>query len=82
LEQAANRLETTRAALELAVQQSELAQENLRLGRKAFELGETDLVGLLRVQGLAFVAQRNREQRSLELNLNVARYNQAAGELP
>jgi outer membrane protein TolC len=82
LQQAQNTLRTTRAAVALAQRQHELAQENLRLARKAFALGETDLVGLLRVQSLAFAAERNLQQRGLQLELDIARYNQAIGVIP
>jgi len=39
-----------------------LAQDYLRLAQVAFEAGETDLIGLLRVQSLAFAAERRERE--------------------
>ncbi|MEN8130954.1 MAG: TolC family protein [Pseudomonadota bacterium] len=80
--QAKQELEFAQAELELAREQKQLSLENLRLAKIAFEAGETDLVGLLRVQGLAFSAERRETQLHIIRQRSVARYNQALGVLP
>lgn len=82
LHEAAHNLEVTREELKVVEEQNRLAQENLRLARKAFELGESDLVALLRVQAMAQDAERALRSRQAQLQWNIARYNQAVGVLP
>lgn len=82
LHEAEHNLEVTRAELEVVTRQNEIAQENLRLGKKAFDLGETDLVHLMRVQALAYEAERALSSRKIQLQWDTARYNQAVGVLP
>jgi len=82
LHEAEHMLNTYRETLVLAKQQHQLAQENLRLTRQAFEIGETDLVSLQRVQALAFAAERAALQQNLAVQRAIARYNQAVGVLP
>jgi len=54
----------------------------MRLAQKAFDLGETDLVHLMRVQALAYEAERALASRKIQLQWDIARYNQAVGVLP
>lgn len=82
LDEAEHALALARAGFDLAVEQNRLAQESLRLMKKAFAIGEIDLVALLRVQTLAFAAERAEQQLGLQLQRDIARYNQAAGEIP
>lgn len=82
LQAAERRVDSTQAELQLAEAQSRLARENLRLARVAFEVGETDLVGLLRVQRLAFAATRRTRHLTIQYHSAIAQYNQAAGVLP
>ncbi|MDD2814149.1 MAG: TolC family protein [Thiotrichaceae bacterium] len=82
LHEAEHMLNTYRETLVLAKQQHQLAQENLRLTRQAFEIGEADLVSLQRVQALAFAAERTALQQSLAVQRAISRYNQAVGVLP
>lgn len=82
LHEAQHSLAAAGAALTLAGEQNGLAQENLRLARIAFSLGEIDLVELLSVQSLAFTAERNRRELTIMREHAVARYNQAVGVLP
>lgn len=81
----------TRADLELArtttsLQQTErrlaLAEESLKLSRRAFELGETDLVRLLQAQDDALAARHDHQIRRLEHGRALARLNQALGVIP
>ncbi|MDR2875138.1 MAG: TolC family protein [Methylobacillus sp.] len=82
MHEAEHNLEVTRRELVLVEEQNSLAQENLNLARKAFTLGETDLVHLMRVQALAFEAERALQNSRIQLQWDIARYNQAAGVLP
>jgi len=82
LHEAEHNLEVTRAELGVVTQQNQIAQDNLRLGKKAFALGETDLVSLMRVQSLAYEAERALSSRKIQLQWDTARYNQAVGVLP
>lgn len=75
-------LKTIEQRLVLAREQNRIAAENLRLARRSFELGESDLVSLLRVQALAFTAKRAEQQLKILRERTVAKYNQAAGVLP
>lgn len=82
LHDAQHELEVTEQRLQTAQQKAEVAQENLRLAQLAFSLGETDLVHRLRVQTLAFAAERAERELRLQLQRAIARYNQAVGEIP
>lgn len=82
MHEAEHNLGVTRTELKIVIRQNELAQENLRLARKAFQLGETDLVSLLRVQALTYEAERALSSRRTQLKWDIARYNQAVGVLP
>lgn len=82
LHEADHNLEVTRSELKIVEQQNRLAQENLRLAKKAFDLGESDLVSLMRVQAMAQEAERALRNRQIQLQLDIARYNQAVGVLP
>jgi len=80
LHDAQQALTTLRSELELAQQQHQMAQENLRMARLAFDLGEIDLVQRLRVQTRAYAAERTLNVRKLQLQQATARYNQVVGE--
>lgn len=80
LHEAQQALATLRSELELAQQQHQMAQENLRMARLAFDLGEIDLVQRLRVQTRAYTAERTLHVRTLQLQQAIARYNQVVGE--
>lgn len=80
--EAEHNLNVTKSELEITTKQHANAQESLRLAKKAFALGETDLVNLLRVQASAYEAERAMKQRQIQLQWDTAHYNQAAGEMP
>ncbi len=80
--EAEHNLEVTTAELAITTKQHANAQESLRLAKKAFALGETDLVNLLRVQASAYEAERAMKQRQIQLQWDTAHYNQAVGEMP
>jgi outer membrane protein TolC len=80
--QAIEELKFAQAELELARERNQLNLESLRMARVAFESGETDLVGLLLVQRLAFSAERRERELHIIRQRAIARYNQAVGESP
>lgn len=82
MHEAEHNLEVTRAELEVANQNHAIAQESLRLTDKAFQLGEIDLVGLMRTRAQAYEAERALRVRQIQLTWDIARYNQAVGVLP
>jgi outer membrane protein TolC len=82
LHEAEHNLLVTRKELELVTKQNQITQENVRLARMAFKLGETDLVSLLRSETQAFEAERALSSKKIQLQWDIARYNQAVGVLP
>ena len=80
--EAQHNLSVARAALVLSEQQQSNSQQSLKLARKAFSLGEMDLINLLRIQSIAFEAERLYQQNVLQVKWSISRYNQAVGELP
>lgn len=82
LHEAEHNLEVTRSELKIVEEQNRLAQESMRLAKKAFDLGESDLVSLLRVQAMAREAEQALRSRQTQLQWDIARYNQAVGVLP
>ncbi|PKO24963.1 MAG: hypothetical protein CVU35_06625 [Betaproteobacteria bacterium HGW-Betaproteobacteria-8] len=82
MHEAEHNLEVTRAELEVANQNHAIAKENLRLSDKAFQLGEIDLVSLMRTRAQAYEAERALRVRQIQLTWDIARYNQAVGVLP
>ncbi len=69
-------------ALSVAERRHALAQDALRLMRRAFDLGETDLAELLRAEERAREASMDLELRRLEQGRALARLNQALGVIP
>ncbi len=82
MHEAEHNLTVSRAELNLANQHHEIAKQSLYLTQKAFSLGETDLVNLLRVQAQFFESERAYSSRQIQLKWDIARYNQAVGVLP
>lgn len=82
LHEAEHNLYVSRQELTLIQQQQAIASENATLARKAYRLGELDLNQLLRLQLLAFEAERSLSSQQLQVQWNIARYNQAVGVLP
>jgi len=82
MHEAEHNLSVSRAELTIAAKQHEIARESLTLAQKAFRLGETDLVSLLRVQAQSFEAERAFTTRQIQVQWDIARYNQTVGVLP
>lgn len=75
-------LETAHRALALAQERAEVARDSGRLAGRAFELGELPLAEYLRVRHRTLTAGHEAAQRELELQRQIARYNQALGVTP
>ena len=82
MHEAEHNLSVSQAELTIAAKQYEIAKESLTLAQKAFQLGETDLVSLLRVQAQTFEAERAFTTRQIQVQWDIARYNQTVGVLP
>ncbi len=82
IQDASRELESTRKQYEFAQQQNELSKKNLAFSRKAFSLGESSLIELIRIQAQAFSVERNMHRKKLEMGLQTARLNQAKGIIP
>lgn len=82
LDAAEHRLDAARRAATLADRRRATAEEALRLARISFEVGESDLVALLRAREEALRAIADAERRAVDLGRAIADYNQAAGVMP
>jgi outer membrane protein TolC len=82
MHEAEHNLSVSRAELVIANKQFDIAKESVRLAQKAFQLGESDLVSLLRVQAQTFEAERAFTTRQIQVQWDIARYNQTVGVLP
>lgn len=72
---------TSRTA-ELSKRQRQLAEEGLRLTRRSFELGETDVFTLLQARTQALNSRHDLRISHLQQGRALARYNQALGVIP
>tara|TARA_R110001606_G_scaffold399222_2_gene582502 strand:- start:161934 stop:163175 length:1242 start_codon:yes stop_codon:yes gene_type:complete len=72
-------LETKRLQLELVNQQNETSQQYIALQQRAFELGDLDLVSLIRSQSLASETHNRKLALEVDIQLTIALVNQALG---
>jgi outer membrane protein TolC len=82
LHEAEHNLLVSKKELLLAEQQFKIADNSAKLAQKAYNLGELDLMRLLRIQSQTFEAERSYTTRQLQVKWDTARYNQAVGVLP
>ena len=82
IQDASRELNATTEQYSFAQRQNELSKQNLEMSRKAFALGETSLLELIRVQAQAFTIDRHMHEKHLEMGLQTARLNQAKGIIP
>jgi outer membrane protein TolC len=82
IQDASRELSSIIGQYDFAHRQNELSKRNLVMSRKAFSLGESSLLDMLRIQAQAFAAERNMHQKQLEVGLYTARLNQAKGLIP
>lgn len=74
-------LQSTRQQLALVKQQDEATQEYYRLQKRTFDLGEINLIDLLRSQVLANTSQSRKRQLEVQIQQQKAALNQAMGVL-
>ncbi|PHZ86505.1 TolC family protein [Paremcibacter congregatus] len=79
LHEAEHELEVCKSQLPLTQSHLELAQENLRLSQKAFDLGEGNLLELLKVREQFFMSSSQNSLRNIECKRAIARHNQIKG---
>lgn len=72
-------LETKRLQLDLLNEQNDTTQQYLALQQRAFELGELDLVSLIRSQSLANEAHNRKLALEVDIKYTIALINQALG---
>jgi outer membrane protein TolC len=82
MHEAEHNLNVSRVELKIVSKYYNIAKDSARLAQKAFQLGETDLVSLLRVQAQTYEAERAFTTRQIQVQWDIARYNQAVGVLP
>ncbi len=82
MHEAEHNLSISHDELKIASEQFDISKESIRLAQKAFKLGELDLVSLLRIQAQTFETERAFTSRQIQLQWDIARYNQAVGVLP
>jgi outer membrane protein, heavy metal efflux system len=82
LHEAEHNLFISKKELSLAEQQFNIAKNSTELAQKAYNLGELDLMSLLRIQSQTFEAEKSYTTRQLQVKWDTARYNQAVGVLP
>jgi outer membrane protein TolC len=82
MHEAEHNLNVSRAELAIVTKQFEIAKESSKLAQKAFRLGETDLVSLIRVQAQTYEAERAYTTRKIQVQWDIAHYNQAVGVVP
>ena len=75
-------LEQTTTAVTLAEEREGLAAKGAHLANRAFELGESDLVTLLRARNQAADAAIDLQRKRLEHQRAIARHNQIHGVIP
>ena len=82
LHEAAHGLSLAEENLTLATQRKELATRRYKMARRAHELGEIELLDLLKLQNVAQGAEREATQLLIDKKYQTALYNQAVGALP
>lgn len=74
-------LKATRKQLALITEQDKTTREYYRLQKRAFDLGEINLLDLLRSQVRANESRNRKRQLQVTVNQNIAAVNQALGKL-
>ena len=82
IQDASRELMATKEQYDFSRRQNELSKKNLAMSHKAFSLGESSLIELIRIQAQAFAVERDMHQKQLEVGLQTARLNQAKGIIP
>ena len=82
IERARTTLDAAERQLAMAGERRTLSTDNLRLGEKAFSLGESDLATLLRIRAAAFDAEAFHNRQRVARAAATSNLNQALGVLP
>ena len=80
--EAEHNIEVDRVELSLPEEQERLSKQHLMMSRIGFEVGEIQLIDLLKIQSRTEQAIRNAQQHAIRLQRDIALYNQAVGEMP
>lgn len=81
LHEAVHELEICQVQLPLSQSHYQLASENLRLSQKAFDMGQSDLLDLIKIQEQFFQSSAQNTKIIIECKRAVARHNQIKGIL-
>lgn len=82
LHEAEHALEVNRVELKIAQELRSIAEQHLKMMQTSFEVGEINLLDLLKIQARSLEAIRNAKEQEVKLQHNIALYNQAVGVLP
>ncbi len=82
LHEAEHGLEVTRAELGIAEEMKAIAEQHLKMMQISFESGEINLMDLLKVQSRSLEAMQNAKQLEINLQRQIALYNQSVGVMP
>ena len=82
MHEAEHNLEVGEQQLNVLAKQQLIVQKSLHAVRSGFELGEIELIEVMRAQTQAFNVDKNLKNQQIQQQWNTARYNQAVGELP
>jgi outer membrane protein TolC len=82
LHEARHNLEVDHALLQIAEQRKTLAETHSKMSKLAFESGEIQLIDYLKILATAQAAIRDAQERSINLQRDIATYNQVVGVMP
>ncbi len=82
LHEAHHELEVCLVQQKISREHFAISKENMRLARKAFDLGESDLMDLVRVQEQYFQSAAFQSRQQIECGRATARHNQTKGIIP
>jgi outer membrane protein TolC len=82
LHEAEHNLEVGRVEVKIAEQRKVIAEEHLRVTELSFNAGEINLMDSLKIQTRAFAAIQYANEQAINLQRNIALYNQAVGVMP
>ena len=82
LHEAKHNLQLDQATLAIAEQRKTIAETHLKMSKLAFESGEIQLLDYLKIMSNAYAAIRDAKERSINLQKDIAAYNQVVGVTP
>ena len=81
LHESEHELEICEIQLPFAQSHFDLAKENLRLSQKAFDMGESNLLELIKAQEQYYISANQNGIKIIECKRAIARHNQIRGVL-